>query len=290
MNDTLTVTSRPQLSVPSYYQPSGKIGCLGLPLLLLVGIPCILVLGFVYGYAIYYIPFIYFNFFIVLGYGGVTGFVVGKLARLGKVRNGKIIFFSGLLAGLLAEYTGWIAWLTAMAGDLWMLGGFLFPSEVLSLIRVLNQEGAWSILGVTPTGWFLYLIWIVEAIMVIGTAVLLCAGTGLGDPYCEKCKRWVDQEEMITLLEQVADPNMLKAKLEKGDYASILSLKKASGDRFTKIKLRQCTSCQQLNTLSVFDVTSYLNNKGEPRSNEWSLVDQLLISPEAYTAITTAER
>lgn len=290
MNDILTVTSRPQLSVPSYYQHSGKIGCLGLPLLLLVGIPCILMLGFVYGYAIYYIPFIYFNFFIVLGYGGVAGFVVGKLARLGKVRNGKVIFFSGLLVGLLAEYTGWITWLTAATGDLWMLGGFLFPMEVLSLIQMLNQEGVWSIFGVTPTGWFLNLIWIVEAMMVIGAAVLFCTGTGLAVPYCEKCKRWVDQEEMITLLEQLADPNLFKAQLEQGDYASILSLKKTSGDRFTKIKLRQCTSCQQLNMVSVSDVTSYLNNKGEPKSNERSIVNQLLISSELYTAITTAER
>ena len=290
MNDTLTVTNDSQHSLPTYYKHSGKIGCLGLTLILLVGIPCILVLGFVYGYAIYYIPLIYFNFFIVLGYGGVAGFVVGKLARLGKVRNGKIIFFSGLFAGLLAEYTGWITWLTAATGDLWMLGGFLFPTEVFSLIQMLNQEGVWSVFGVTPTGWFLHLIWIVEAMMVIGAAVLFCAGTGLGDPYCEKCKRWVDQEEMISLLEQIADPNLFKAQLEQGDYAAILSLKKATGDRFTKLKLRQCPSCQQLNTLSVFDVTSYLTNKGEPRSDERSIVDQLLISPELYTAITTAER
>ncbi|MCB0064841.1 MAG: hypothetical protein KDE19_22105, partial [Caldilineaceae bacterium] len=53
-----------------YYQDSGKIGILGPLLMVVLALPATLIFGLVYGFAIYYIPFIYFNFFITLFYGG----------------------------------------------------------------------------------------------------------------------------------------------------------------------------------------------------------------------------
>ncbi|RZK26574.1 MAG: hypothetical protein EOO63_14520 [Hymenobacter sp.] len=70
-----------------YYQPSNKMPLAGTLALLAGGVAAALVLALVYIYAVWYIPFIYINFILCLGFGLLLGAALAALARLGKLRN-----------------------------------------------------------------------------------------------------------------------------------------------------------------------------------------------------------
>ena len=74
-----------------YYEHSGQIGLIGPIYMIVFGTVAALVLGAIYGYAIYYIPFIYFRFIITLIFGAAVGHSIGIGGKLGKVRNAKCI-------------------------------------------------------------------------------------------------------------------------------------------------------------------------------------------------------
>ncbi len=70
-----------------YYEHSGVIGMFGPILMILFGLAGAVAGGAIYGYLIFYIPFIYLNFFITLGFGALVGYLVGMGAKIGKIRN-----------------------------------------------------------------------------------------------------------------------------------------------------------------------------------------------------------
>ena len=59
-----------------YYRHSGAIGLMGPVYMIIFGTVGTLVLGIIYGYAIFYIPYIAHNFLITLGFGALVGFIV----------------------------------------------------------------------------------------------------------------------------------------------------------------------------------------------------------------------
>ena len=148
-----------------YYAHSGKFGLMGPIYMLVMGTVGSLVLSAVYGYAIYYIPFIYLNFLITLGFGACVGFLVGYGGKLGKVRNPGMLLIFGLAFGMFAEYAGWVSWIFALSKQQALA---LQPLDIWAVVMLVGQEGAWSIFGWTPTGASLFAIWAIEAVMIIG--------------------------------------------------------------------------------------------------------------------------
>src|SRR5512146_3526374 len=113
-----------------YYSHSGKFEILGLVYMLVFGAAGALVLGLIYAYATDYIPLVYLNMLLVIGYGCGVGACVHFGAKFGKVRNGKLLLLGGFAAGLMAEYTNWVWWVLAytkqevlvfMPADLWQV-------------------------------------------------------------------------------------------------------------------------------------------------------------------------
>jgi hypothetical protein len=98
----------------NFYRHSGKVPLLGLILLGVAGLVAVPILGVLYGYLIFYIPFIYVNLFVVFGYVYAVSFVLSKAMRLGKIRNTLIAGLAAFGFGLLAEYVGWVAWIAAL--------------------------------------------------------------------------------------------------------------------------------------------------------------------------------
>lgn len=66
-----------------YYQRSGRMGALGLPLMLGMGIGAAALLGIPYAYAVHYCPLIYINFLITLAFGFAIGIAVNVAAHGG---------------------------------------------------------------------------------------------------------------------------------------------------------------------------------------------------------------
>lgn len=89
----------------TYYKPSGNFSPISIGYLAALALTAFPILGLIYAYAIWYIPFIYINFIIAAGFGFGIGllintFVIGK----GKVRNVMLSILFGLLGGFISLY------------------------------------------------------------------------------------------------------------------------------------------------------------------------------------------
>jgi len=69
------------------YKPSGRFDALTIPAGLGLGLVGALGIGWLYQMAVDFIPFIYINLFLTIGFGIAIGGLVGFGARIGKCRN-----------------------------------------------------------------------------------------------------------------------------------------------------------------------------------------------------------
>ncbi|HLK96390.1 MAG TPA: hypothetical protein VK364_01350, partial [Hymenobacter sp.] len=175
-----------------YYQPSNRFSVGGVLLLLAVGVLAAGLLAFIYVYAVWYIPFIYINFLLTLAFGFLLGVVLAQLVRTGKLRNPALVTLLATGVALVACYIQWALYLTlvlnttsveslgrrasvahtSFSTDV-MSSILLHPGSIVEAMSELATSGSWSLMGVTPSGIFLYLIWLVEAAIIVGAAVLL---------------------------------------------------------------------------------------------------------------------
>jgi hypothetical protein len=265
----------------SYYRHSGALGPLGLLYMTLLGAIGAVVLGAVYGYAIYYIPFIYLNFFITLFFGVGVGLLVGFGGKLGKVRNSGALIVFGLIFGVLAEYAGWISWIHAASEQQYLLTS---AEAILGVLGRVAEKGAWSIFGWTPKGAALYAIWAIEAIMIIGGSTISAVGVVSSIPFCERCNKWVEETTTVSPLAPVADPQEMKRQLERGDFTMLGSLEKLDEESaaYTQVALPHCPSCANSYFLTVERVVITKDSKGKEKKEETNLVRNLCITPGDY--------
>lgn len=182
------------------YQHSGKLG-LGPILLPAAGIPLLLILALIYAYINVYNPIGgYITLLIILGYAFVCGLVIATLLKLGKVRNSRFCFVSAVVGGLLSLYFAWVFFLYVLAHrfDLMEVGvlQLLFnPFAVLSVMNEINKTGWFSIKGATPSGIFLWILWLIEAGIILGVVTLAGSAAVDDEMFCEKCDRWCEVAE-----------------------------------------------------------------------------------------------
>src|SRR5215475_2687035 len=101
----------------AFYVHSGKFGVHGPLMALFAGAVLGYPLGIAYSYLIKWIPFIYLNFLITLGYGFGFGFVTLYCMKSGKVRNVLVAMLTGLAVGGLAWYFSWNGCAKSLVGE-----------------------------------------------------------------------------------------------------------------------------------------------------------------------------
>ena len=194
-----------------FYRHSGKFGVHG-PLLailaaLIVGYP----LGIVYAYLVKWIPFIYLNFFITVGYGLAFGFMTVPLLKFAKVRSGIIALLTGLIVGLCAWYFNWNGFLHAMAKE---PPALISAAQLSRLMKYLYENGSWGI-GFSSnspvTGIVLAIVWVVEAGVIIGASTLLAFAAVANTPFSERDNCWLDEEKTIEKLDAFVLPDQIAA-------------------------------------------------------------------------------
>src|SRR5688572_4052988 len=184
----------PQHAVPTptstrdlYYRHSGMIPIGGLLLTLAGGLVVGVVGAIAYAYLLRWIPIIYLCILLPLALGGLIGFVVGLLARAGRLRNNAITLALVVLVTLVAYYVAWVFWIKATLGERLSAGMLIRSPEILwRAISILNETGTWSFKRSDPVnGLFLSLIWLTEAVVIFGTAIVAWSATAGDDVYCE---------------------------------------------------------------------------------------------------------
>ena len=260
-----------------FYRHSGKFGIHG-PLLavlaaLIVGYP----LGILYAYLIKWIPFIYLNFLITIGYGFAFGFMLVPLLKFAKVRNGTVALLTGLTVGLCASYFSWNGFVHAMVDK---APGIITFGQLKQIMKILYENGSWGIgLGSSApvTGILLALVWLVEAGIIVGLSTIVGYGA-VGDPFCEQHNCWLDEEKKIDKLDQFVSPGHIEA-FKAGNIAPLEQARPrvpGSGN-FARLTLKHSPKCDDYCALSIENVSVSLDKDGKQQESSNPIMTNLLV-------------
>lgn len=282
-----------------YYQPSNKMPLGGVLLFMLGGVLAAAVLAFVYIYAIWYIPFVYINFFICLGFGLILGGILSLLARGGKLRSPTGVGVLAVLVGLTAVYLEWSVYLTLLfnsettgtgrdADTSTSFSAGLFadvlthPGAMWSAIVKINATGTWSLKGATASGAFLWFVWLVELVIILGGAYLL-ARSQADEPFSELTNEWAEEETLAHPVAYAHDAAQTRTALETGQLHTLAPhVAQSELDPFARLKLHCVTNDPGCHYLTLENVTTKVDDKGKTTQSTATVVQHLAISPGTY--------
>jgi hypothetical protein len=265
------------------YRHSGKFGFHALLLVPLVGALLGWPLGFGYAYLIKWIPIVYLNILITLGYGFVVGFAVAAALKFCRVRNVPVAFLLATVVGLLANYFQWNGHMHALlSGAPWLCA----PTGIWGVMQQLFEHGSWAMRhGGNVTGWFLVAVWVAEAATILVLTVLVGTGTIRDTPYCEKSGSWLDEETKFETLSAFTDAS-LQAALAAGDLTPVIEARPrvAGVPAYGRLTLKHSSQCKDFFTLKVENVTLKTDKKGKVEVETKALTKDLIL-PSAMRAL-----
>jgi len=267
-----------------YYRLSGKFSPLA-PALMLVATGAAAVIGCLYSVISYFIPFVYLNFLLALGCGLAVGGAGYWTVRAGKVRNSLLAIVAGVVLGLIGLYASWSAWVLALSG--WEVL-ILSPTTMIEVLKIMAADGVWSAFGGTPTGWVLYVIWTVEALMIVGGSTLLSLGGCLASPFCEKCDQWITQILPAPQFENNIHKEDCIAQLEAGNFDYLNSFKSTPSGELeghVKVELLQCPTCQSNHFLNVKIVDISFDQKNQKQTKNTEVVQHLVLDTASFEKV-----
>lgn len=267
-----------------YYQRSGRMGMLGLPLMLGFGMGTAALLAVPYAYAVHYCPLIYFSFLITLVFGFAIGIAVNVAARHGKVRNLGILMIAAFLSGLVAEYVAWVGYVHAVAKEpVWAWA----PSELQTYMEAINAKGMWSIKHSTPTGYVLGAVWLVEAAMITGAAVWFPWSTIGSIPFNEQTGTWADKKVTYGPFLLKNELHTLTSRLEAGDTTAVNELAPApsGATSFHQCVITSCPDDDEFTLLSLEALTLSTDKKGKVEAKNRTVLRHLFVTAAMRKAI-----
>ena len=265
----------------TFYKHSGKAPILGLILIGIAGFIAVPILALIYGALTRVIPFIYINALLIFGFVYAVSYVLAQTAKFGKIRNMYLLGFGAFLFGLLADYIGWVSWLAVTIGDPFFLFEFFFPADIFYIITLVAEEGAWTLSGTTPTGWALYILWAIEAVIVIFGIPYVTLDMLAKIPFCEESNAWADKKSQIGAFTPITDRAQFKQSVSQGNFSAFEQLKPSPENEmhYTALEVYECEHCRNFHVLTVSDVKIRINNKGRAETKVKSVVSNLLLSP-----------
>lgn len=268
-----------------FYHHSGRFSAIGLLLGFIATSLVGSALAVIYAYGIRYIPFVYINVLLTLGFGLVLGLLAGRFVVQFKIRNATLAYAMTFLAVLVSYYLAWVAWIAAhlRGGDMQvsMLRLAQHPRIVWELIKMFNEHGTWSIgrnSSELVSGVFLTIVWIAEAAMIFGAALLVLR-TRLKMPFCEACEHWCEERKAVAAVGAEARDS-LRQRLTDKDWTSLEEAgpQEPHIGTWCSLDLHTCPHCGQTNTLTLNAVTMTTDRKGESKTATHTLIDRLLLT------------
>jgi hypothetical protein len=287
MNDNKTSGTSLNKYSSKYYTPSGIYPPQGPVLMLLFGGGTAVVLGFIYGYATNYNPFIYFNFIMSIIYATGVGMAVNYGAVSGKVRSPALSLLCGVIAGCFAIYVDWVVWTHVFLSRAGQDGIWLIDPKRLWLgIKILNENGVWSLGNSTPTGAFLYVVWAIEALVIIYFAATVSKKGASERAFCEECGIWTAPNINEHKVGPVDNRDQFVKDLEAGDLDILAKLGTPDASGYTEISMNMCPHCSKEGYLSAQSVDVTVA-KGKTKEEKKSLISNVIIDPASIRDFIT---
>lgn len=270
-----------------HYQPSGRVSPLALPLLALA-LPAAGLLATLYSYVTLYLPIVgYFTVLLTAGLGFGVGAITVAVLHKGKARSRLFAAVVSVGMGLFTTWAMWVTWGYALLhqGESEVpLVALLWPPNLWELISMVNEKGAWSLKGATPTGAILWILWAIEAAILVGLPVVMGL-TVAEEPYCEHCESWCTHTKAL-FLTPLVEKEVAAEKLERKDFQwveSLGGLERPPPPKFTRWDLFEC-GCRATNAVSAIGIEVGVDDQGKQKVTESPLVKTVLLAPDVVPA------
>lgn len=289
----------------NYYTPSGKSSPLSFILFAILSLVVFPILGGLYTYAVWYIPFIYISFLLTFGLGVGIGFLMNKIViQYGKIRNPKMAFLLCVLGAFVALYFQWAVWADLVLNSTETTGfsrmavvkssmnleqiAFIAvsPKLLFQLIVEVNSYGTWGLFEEsTVSGVFLWIVWGLESLIVIVVS-LMFGGKRASNPFCERGNKWFKQRD-LPQLSYIYSKSDIVADLEQGTFKSLslLHLYDELHDSTGFSVVTLFYSDMDVHYLSIINSTKIVNDKGEVSYEEEDIIQFLEISPKTLSLL-----
>ncbi|MCB2406956.1 hypothetical protein [Hymenobacter lucidus] len=282
-----------------YYKPSGRITVGGILGFVVVGLVAAVVLAFAYVYATWYIPFIYINVLLTLGFGAVLGYVLNRMTTVGKLRNPALVGWLALAIGLWAWYVQWAVYLTLLngAGETeyagrrfsithtsfeldTFLGIIARPDLVLSMLPRIAEDGMWSIFTVKVSGFVLYLVWFAELVILLAFPWIV-SHSEAGAPFSERAGQWAEKLTFPQPAAAFPDTEATKAALEAARWDHLQPLTgEETTNPYGRLILHTAPNDEDCCYLSLENVTIEVDDKGKSSEKTVDVLQYLQVSPQ----------
>lgn len=220
-----------------YYKSSGKVPVGALIGSLLVGIAGAIVLAVIYIALQWFIPIVYFNVFITIGFGAGLFFVLNFCFKQWKLRNKGVAMVITLLVALIGLYAQWALFISlmynaegTMGGDTWVKSSFslegfkaffMHPSFIWEAMQGLNEVGTFTLKKSTVSGAALWAVWTIEMAIIILTPIILTFRGITIYPFSEKDEVWMNKRVLPGRLKYVEDKDAVVNTLANHDFAYV---------------------------------------------------------------------
>lgn len=254
------------------------------PLAILIGAP---ILGFVYAAAEIYIPIGGWITVILLGgfaYG--LAWLVDQAARRSKCRDLVYVRAMGAASGVFGLYGSWVAFTYLLIqreqveNDVTYMRLFLDPALVFSIARSIAEVGWYSIASLTPAGTLIWILWGIEAAVIILVPALI-TGKFIGETaYCVDCDAWCTREAGL-LLTGVPSSRDDRARVIDGDLAALAALPPRPKDLReprVQIEFQSCPQCGESGGCSAFLLERTRDEDDKPKVKSTALRPFLTMS------------
>lgn len=230
------------------------------------------VLAVVYAYLTVYSPIVGITTVLFLaGLTGGLGVAIAVLARLAKCRSVTFLLVTGFACAALALYASWVVFeyaLIASADDAldWTpLDLARAPGEVFAIAMSISERGWYSVFGFTPSGAVLWLIWAIEAFVILAVPTVIAAHWLEDEVFCERCKEWCTKTEGKRRLALPDDPRALQ-HLGPDSLGALSGLALAEQGAYPHLRLDmwQCHGCEQTEALQLTLCSCELDDDGKP--------------------------
>ena len=278
-----------------YYRNSGRTPIVRLFLALLTILPAVAIAGGVYALIAAHLPMLRFAKLVLIlaallmaGFAFAIGGLTGKMLMWARVRNLAMVWIVAVLAAVVAWYVSWVTWewhmFTQAEPDIpkipFLFGLFIRPRAVWSFANAINRVGTFGLKNDTIKGPFLWILWLIEAGVVLGVASIVPYRMVRRLAFCESCQKWGRNREGILSVGPAEDEERLRARLALKDLSALEELGPAdfSAPRRLRVDLQNCQTCDQMHLLSVYriDVGYKDGNRTEKAK---PLVDRLWLDP-----------
>jgi hypothetical protein len=277
-----------------YYKPSGKAPVKGIFISLVTSFLITVILSIIYIALQWFIPFIYLNFFIAVGLGFGIGGGVFIAIGAGKIRNTKYEFMLAVLCGILAWYCQWSLFVSLMSesestmgGGMWVrssfnLTGFWYifthPQLLFQAMLSLNDAGTFSLKHNTVSGTFLWVVWVIEALIILGLPVLFALSGRATTPFSEHNDQWMEERDIEGKLKTVTDPEQIIRNLNTGNAISLKDYPQAedSSNEYSTLHIYECPG-DPVSYISVINISHTPDKKGELKKKSETVIEYLRV-------------